>query len=176
MKRLLVIAVCVLTGFCAIKCKKSTPKNNATCTTCSGKPVAHDSDSAGVYYFMPTAFTPNGDGINDVYRVVYKNLDTNSSMITIWDITGTEVFTGKITQRWEGFDLKGNKCLSGQYPVYAALKTLSGTAITMCTCVSLLVYTGSCIKTNGVTYYFPDQLNTLSGNGFSFATNETLCP
>jgi gliding motility-associated-like protein len=156
-------------------CKKK-PENNATCTSCSSTPVTHPLDSSGVLYFVPTAFTPNGDGENEVFWIVYKNLDTNSSKVTIWDINGTEVFAGKITQRWGGKDLNGVKCPAGQYSVYLEFKTLSGATINTCTCVNILTYTNGCIKTNGVTYYFVDQVNTATPDGFVYPTNETLCP
>ncbi len=156
-------------------CKKSATKDNntATCTTCSSTPLTHTADSSDTYYYLPTAFTPNGDGINDVFSLFFHGLDTANSTITIWNLSGTKVFAGKITQRWEGTDLAGGKCGAGEYPVYLDLKTSAGITVTTCACVNILAYSGSCIKTNGITYYFPDQLDTA---GFVFTTNDVLCP
>ncbi len=178
MKRIfLIVTVCIL-ALIINRCKKpdttSTPVNTAVCTTCPTEPLVHKPDAAGVFYYVPTAFTPNGDGMNDVFQVSYDKLNTDSSVITIWDMQGTMVFTGKITQRWEGVDLKGAKCPAGQYPVNVKLMDINGTVVNTCTCVTLLKYSGSCIPTGGTTYYFPDQIDVTTG--FSFATNDKLCP
>lgn len=177
MKRFLPAAfalfVCVVLTQCAKK--SSTPvKNTATCTYCNGYLFSHASDSTGLYYFLPTAFTPNGDGINDVLRMVYSSkIVVDSSTLTIWDMNGNGVFTNTINQGWDGHDLKGNLCPAGHYPLYLHLKTVSGAVIENCGCVTILAYKGTCIYTGGVTYYFDDELDTA---GFVFPTNENLCP
>jgi len=174
MQRILILSGCIFLCVCLVMCKKSTAtKNDATCTTCSDTPVVHRTDTSGTFYFLPTAFTPNGDGINDVIYLFYNGLDTNNSSMTIWNLSGTEVFAGKITQGWFGNDLNGNKCGAGEYPVYLQLKTLGGVTTKICACVNILVYSGSCIQTHGITYYFQDQLDTA---GFVFTTNDVLCP
>jgi gliding motility-associated-like protein len=179
MKRILVVASSLFIIVFLVMCKKKTtpttpPKNNATCTTCSGTPLIHKPDAAGVFYYVPTAFTPNGDGLNDLFRVFYDKLDTAKSIVTIWDTTGVEVFNGKITKSWDGFDIKGARCPAGKYPVYVQLTDVNGTVTNTCTCVTLLKYTGNCIVTNGTAYFFPDQIELTTG--FSFATNDKLCP
>jgi len=173
MKRIMIISGCIMLSVCLIMCKKSTPKNNATCTTCSNTPITHRTDTSGTFYFLPTAFTPNGDGINDVFYLFFSGLDTNNSSMTIWNLSGTEVFAGKITKGWDGSDMGGGKCGAGEYPVYLQLKTSAGVTVNMCACANLLAYSGSCIQTHGVTYYFPDQLDTA---GFVNTTNDVLCP
>jgi len=175
MKRILIVAGCIMVTVCMVLCKKSKQANNAACTTCSTTPVEHSLDADSVFYVVPTAFTPNGDGINDIFKVIYNKLDTDSSLVTIWNINGTEVFTGKITARWEGTDLNGNKCPAGQYPVQVKLRTLAGITTTSCACVTLLTYSGSCIKTNGITYLFVDQIDPSQGMIYS-TTEEQLCP
>ena len=174
MKRLFVLAL-ILLSLGMIMCKKSATKNNNTviCTTCSGTPVAHTPDFSDTYYYLPTAFTPNGDGLNDVFKLFFKGLDTLASTITVWNLSGTKVFDGKLTTRWDGIDLSGARCAAGKYPVYLDLKTYAGITVTVCACVNILSYTGNCLKTNGTPYYFPDQLDT---TGFVFPTNEILCP
>ena len=174
MKKTLILTTAFVLCVCITMCKKSdSTKNTATCTTCSSTPVSHTPDSAVVYYYLPTAFTPNGDGINDIERLFFNGLDTNNSTITIWNLSGTEVFTGKIDQRWNGYDLSGARCAAGEYPVYLQLKTTAGAAYTACACVNILAYSAGCINTHGITYYFPDQLDSA---GFVYPTNETLCP
>ena len=124
MKQILFFTVFILLAFCTVMCKKSSKKNatvnTATCTTCTGVsiPFSHSSDSSGTWYYLPSAFTPNGDGLNDILQVAYGGLDTANSSITVWNLDGIKVFSGRITKRWDGFDLNGNKCAAGQYPVY----------------------------------------------------------
>jgi gliding motility-associated-like protein len=53
-------------------------------------------------YYIPNAFTPNGDGLNDVFRVtgLYRNI--NFSMI-VYDRWGRQVFESKnIDTGWDG--------------------------------------------------------------------------
>ncbi len=178
MKRIVFGLVCVLIAVCVITCTKSTTKSAnppATCTVClaGDTALAHVIDTSGLYYFLPTAFTPNSDGINDVFYLIYDKLNVDSSSITIWDMSGKGVFKGPITQGWDGRDLNGNKCPAGGYPVYVKIWTLSGKVIDMCTCVTILTYKGNCISTNGYTYYLGDQLDITKG--FVNPTTDHLC-
>jgi gliding motility-associated-like protein len=175
MKRL--IAFVLFTAFVvfAFNCKKNkSTTNTAYCKTCSTTLISYKIDTDSVYYFLPTAFTPNGDGINDIFSLVFHNLVVDSSTLTIWDMSGNEVFSGNIGTRWDGRNLSGNKCAAGNYLVHVYLRTNKGVIFSTCACVTILQYTGNCIKTNGITYYFPDQLNIDSG--FVFHTNDVLCP
>jgi gliding motility-associated-like protein len=179
MKQTLILSVCILLAFTVVRCKKNTTtpaKNLATCTTCPSEPVAHTPDSdTGLFYYLPTAFTPNGDGINDVFSMAYNDkVNVDSSTITIWDMKGNGVFIGTVNQRWAGLDLKGVKCAAGHYPFYLKLRTTSGQTITSCGCVTILVYKGTCIATSGYTYYLPDQLDLQQG--FIYGTQDHLCP
>ena len=176
MKRLLIIACCLTVLAGLTLCKKPKKQNNATCKTCTTTVVSQTGDSSSLFYYLPTAFTPNGDLINDRFYLYFHGLDTNASTLTVWYLNGTEVFTGRITQHWDGKDLNGKLCAAGQYPVYLQLKTLAGATVNTCACVTILTYTGGCIKTNGITYYFPDQASPVFGTGFVFTTNEQLCP
>lgn len=65
-------------------------------------------------YFIPNAFTPNGDGLNDVFRVVglYRNIDFS---MFIYDRWGQLVFESKdIDSGWNGIT-GSNYCASGTY-------------------------------------------------------------
>jgi len=176
MKHFISTVVCLVILSCVITCQKSTNNNKPVplCTTCSVAVVAHKTDSTGLYYFLPTAFTPNGDGKNDVYRVIYASLNAAASSLTIWSASGDGVYTGDLTQSWDGKDLSGNKCPAGLYNVSAKLITTSGQTITACTCVTVLQFTGNCIYTGGITYYFSDQV--VPASGFVNPTQEILCP
>jgi gliding motility-associated-like protein len=180
MKRLIFSIMCIAIVVFAFNCKK---KPGITvqlpyCSTCDTFVVAHAADTDSVSYFLPTAFTPNGDGRNDVFALTYRNLDTANSTMTIWDAANKVVFISDIggfpRQGWDGVDQNGNKCVAGNYRVLLQLKTKKDTAINICACVTLLQYTGSCLKTNGVNYHFIDQINP--SLGFIYPTTETICP
>ena len=64
--------------------------------------------------FMPNAFTPNGDNVNDVYRIP-PGVSITLNEFSIFDRWGNKVFTTKdITQGWNG-TLKGSKSPNGVY-------------------------------------------------------------
>jgi gliding motility-associated-like protein len=79
--------------------------------------------------FAPTAFTPNGDGVNDVFIPFYINIKTLGSF-RIFDRWGTKIFeTNDLNKSWDGsllgkrapldtyawvvecYDAKGNKLM-----------------------------------------------------------------
>ena len=63
---------------------------------------------------MPTAFTPNGDGMNDIFRVKYPFPVKQFNMI-IYDRWGEKVFeTSNINNGWDGI-FKGLPALQGSY-------------------------------------------------------------
>ena len=63
--------------------------------------------------YMPTAFTPNGDGVNDVFRPVTNELVNIHLMI--YNRWGELIFeTQDITKGWDGTS-KGRKCEVGAY-------------------------------------------------------------
>ena len=161
-----------------VRCAKnsSTPaKNLATCTSCNGDSVLMQKpDTTDLWYYLPTAFTPNGDGITDIFRLVYSSrVNADSSTITIWDKNGNGVFEGSVNQVWNGHDTKGNLCAAGHYPLYLKIMTTSGVWKEQCGCVSILTYQGNCIYTGGVTYYYPDEIDT---TGFDLPTHDNICP
>jgi gliding motility-associated-like protein len=53
-------------------------------------------------YFIPNTFTPNGDGLNDIFRVVGLYRDIEFKMY-VYDRWGGLVFTSSdIDQGWDG--------------------------------------------------------------------------
>ncbi len=63
--------------------------------------------------YMPTAFTPDGDGINDVFGVVGTNIQ--SFHMRIFDRWGNQVFeTEDPTKGWDG-TINGHKPVTGVY-------------------------------------------------------------
>jgi gliding motility-associated-like protein len=66
--------------------------------------------------WVPTAFSPNGDGFNEVYKIATVNKLVNFSM-RIFNRWGQMVFeTNDIEEGWDG-TYKGDECLIGTYIV-----------------------------------------------------------
>ncbi len=79
-------------------------------------------------YYVPNAFTPNGDGTNDVFKVIgkYENIALE---FYIYDRWGRLVFTSdQLSSGWDG-SLGGQPCPPGTYVWIANVKFL-GTDIT----------------------------------------------
>jgi gliding motility-associated-like protein len=65
-------------------------------------------------YFIPNAFSPNGDGLNDIFRV-YAQYSNISFKMMIYDRWGQEVFySGDIAKGWDG-TYKGRECPPESY-------------------------------------------------------------
>lgn len=79
--------------------------------------------------FIPNAFTPNGDGINDVFRVRANIL--KSMHLIVYDRWGKEVFeTNDINEGWDG-NLKGQAAPADVYGYYFSGECLQGEKITL---------------------------------------------
>lgn len=65
-------------------------------------------------FSVPNVFTPNGDGIHDVFRVNYTG--DEAFQIQIFDRWGNKQFeTRNKEQHWNGTDLNGSDCVPGTY-------------------------------------------------------------
>jgi gliding motility-associated-like protein len=65
--------------------------------------------------FVPNAFTPNGDGLNDVFKVVYSEDNITSFSMRIFDRWGELVFESTdITKGWDG-KIKNKLAPTGTY-------------------------------------------------------------
>jgi gliding motility-associated-like protein len=94
-------------------------------------------------FYMPTSFTPNGDGMNDCVRPCGNGIDKNNFSMVIYDRWGSLVFdTEKFDPdvpcdactdgSWDGTDMgsrsKGDEILpNGMYHWYAEFKDWNGT-------------------------------------------------
>lgn len=68
----------------------------------------------GPYILLPNAFSPNGDGINDVFKILYSGYK-RIYLFKVFDRWGNMIFsTADITKGWDGFKL-GRRCDIGTY-------------------------------------------------------------
>ena len=73
---------------------------------------------------MPTAFTPDGDGVNDDLEIVSLNWKTYE--LRIYDRWGTLVYhTNDYYKRWDG-TFKGGLCQMDAFYVQVYVKFKSG--------------------------------------------------
>lgn len=77
---------------------------------------------------IPTAFSPNGDGVNDIFTIEYYNL--SDFEIEIFDGNGKRVFyTEDPNFRWEGLDGSGQALPEGQYSFVLRAQDANGEII-----------------------------------------------
>jgi len=73
--------------------------------------------------YIPNAFTPDGDGMNDEFVVIYDGLSIVDFRWSIFDRWGMEVFTtDNMSKGWDG-KKDGKPCPGGIY-VYIIRYTL----------------------------------------------------
>lgn len=89
------------------------------------------SDSASAYFslvsvpmmFVPNAFSPDGDGTNDLFIPKISNYGSEGYTLRIYNRWGLQVFeTNDINAGWDG-TFKGSPCPAGTYLWVVSLKT-----------------------------------------------------
>jgi CHU_C Type IX secretion signal domain len=151
-----------------ISCKNSGDDTTPTprLTNCDGliTDTLGTNDNGRVY--MPTAFTPNNDGKNDIIRPTTRNV--TSITYTLYDLSANIVFTtNQLAQGWSAPPVPPNTFSTYYYKIQAT--TASGKKIGACGEVyNINCYPSSIPRAN---IYFEDQLRT---NGFTGTTTEVL--
>jgi gliding motility-associated-like protein len=83
-------------------CKKDTNTENVKAITCDGLTNDILTGSDDCYVKVSTAFTPNGDGLNDRFAIFFKNIKT--SKLTVYDSHSDLIFQREdLSQQWEPF-------------------------------------------------------------------------
>jgi gliding motility-associated-like protein len=98
----------------------STPESNIVYTVtatnnhgCSAVTTATVQVEIEASLYIPNTFTPNGDGLNDIFKPLCTNI--NSLTWVIFDRWGLQLFqTNEIDQGWYG-TYKGSKCQEDLY-------------------------------------------------------------
>lgn len=163
MKTVLLFAIVVIIGS---GCKKSDdPAPNITNCTGLITDTLGTNDNGRIY--MPNAFTPNNDGLNEVIRPFTQNVTAID--FKIYDANYVAVFS--TTQLGVGWVTTVNANSSTKYYYRIQVTTSANHRIGQCG----EVYKLSCRPNNAPVFYFEDQLTL---NGFTGNTNEVLlnCP
>ena len=121
--------------------------------------------------YMPNAFSPNTDGLNEFCRPVFKNIA--SFVFTIYDENSNVLFTTTVPGLgWQPVPAQGSNTAKRYYYKIQAI-TVNNKKIGQCG----EVYSLSCFPVNlpKSFFYFEDML---TANGFTGMTNEilTTCP
>ena len=65
--------------------------------------------------FAPNAFTPNGDGLNDVFRAVPFEDGGLLARLTIYDRWGRKIYETSVQDEWWDGKYGGEPCPEGVY-------------------------------------------------------------
>ena len=152
----------ILLTFLISNCKKSNSSDQVNCNELVTD-TAGTGDNGRV--FMPTAFTPNGDGLNDLVRPQTQNI--SSLEFTVYDETNKIVFTSStIGESWNTTAAANTMT---QYYFRVQATTAANHKIGLCGQLFKL----TCLPTGLPisNYRFEDQL---TADGFTGVTNENL--
>jgi len=95
------------------------------------------STQAGAY--IPNAFSPNGDNVNDLWIPVIHSSNPQAIETKIYDSYGNKVFeyTGASIS-WDGTNPNGVNCNAGTYIVQCNYTDLSGNSVPSITYLTLI--------------------------------------
>ena len=127
---------------------------------------------------LPTAFTPNGDGKNDLYRPVVTQAAIENFDLTVRRLNGEIVFqTNLITKGWDGSDKNGVAATDYLYQVSLKCKDAEGQLRDTCSYLYLLQGQNCINHVDGDVpkYWFEDQIDLGTGE-FMYVTAENFCP
>ena len=72
--------------------------------------------------YIPNTFTPDGDGVNDLFKVIGSDLYNKDFIFTIFNRWGEIVFEGNSPDEgWDG-TFRGKNCPIGTYVYQLVLK------------------------------------------------------
>jgi len=182
-----ILAIC-LWSLLHTACHKTSDNKNTTTTEtfadslkqeCTS-PFSAAGDSANFY--LATAFTPNGDGIDDTYGLIGTKLHFSNFTATVYDTTGTLVYeTGNYAFQWDGTNMTTNK-QSTMYKFYVLVKyttteNKTGSAGTYLFLLSTNTTAGCVneVKADSVKYEFGDQFIPTTGFDAALPSNEQFC-
>jgi len=132
-------------------------------------------------YCLPTAFTPNGDGINDFYLIQGGGNGTFSSFnISIYRTTGALVYQmNSPATKWNGRNASDSLLSDYKYYVTVKYTTTGNKTVNAWTYLYLLSTNTTKLCVNDViadtaNYKFPDEYNYLTGT-YGRTTMDIFC-
>ncbi|MDD3875114.1 MAG: PKD domain-containing protein [Bacteroidales bacterium] len=100
-------------------------QNNHNCTDSTSQEIIVEEN---VTFYVPNAFTPNGNNINDRFGPVGIGINNETFEMYIFDRWGGLQFhSNDINNFWNGKSLDGTDCMSGVYTWVIFFQTHSGT-------------------------------------------------
>lgn len=158
MKTTVIFGLIISAVFLA-SCNKSDDNANITHINCDGliTDTLGTNDNAKIY--MPSAFTPNGDGKNDISRPLVQNV--SAIAFTIYDASNNVVFTSTTIGAGWSTTVAANTWTTYYYKIQVT--TATGHHIGKCGELYKLSCRPSSIP--GSSLYFEDQLTSFGFTG-----------
>jgi len=136
-------------------CREKRPKQDFSNNICPSVPAIFPEIDTGVV-LIPNAFSPNGDGKNDIWRPVFKNI-TDLEMKII-DANGTILFhSNGLHDGWEF--LNGTKAGMTKYLACVRATSTMGQVMESCTYIYAYYCTPENPPVENNLLQFGDQLN-----------------
>jgi gliding motility-associated-like protein len=168
-----VIAACLMLIFFQ-QCKKGGDDHGHT-TICMNPVFLKDSSFS---LLVPTAFTPNGDGRNDLFRIVGSNFSGTEYSVAIYQHNGDLMFySTNPGQPWDGRDQSGNISTGYLHAVQIRYTNFQNEVRDTCTYLYLIPSGNGCVQAvaqDVANYIFEDQIDPATGQ-HPYTTGEVYC-
>ncbi len=146
-------------------------------TECNDPSLTYENENNLVS--LANAFSPNNDGVNDLYFILFQNLEVGSS--NIYDVNGNLInnipFEGNLWT-WDGLNSSGNLTAGGQYVIQLQAIFSNGDTVDLCQNITVLYNneTGeNCLNADSTNLIFPSQFDSELMYNASFPSNESFC-
>ena len=176
---ILATGICTVASFIlACNPDNPTPVPADSQCVCSGNYYRYT--GGGDTVSLANAFTPNGDGRNDMVHLL-SNQSLSNFSLTIYKGAQSVFTTTSQSVRWDGRTNGSVSTLpAGDFVARIRFTNGAGQAVNDCMCIHLLATNTAahCIDRNGnnpATLYFEDQFDPATGT-LIYSTGESICP